>query len=188
MWLGLLTRGHSMGQEEEAKSRKLHFAGYQVTTKMLHHAATDHVFLHCLPRHEEEVDDEVRRVCGLVWERVVLTSSSSSSVDGWMDGWMEVFWCRELCAYVYECECIPRCSTRTSRSCLTKQRTACGLSWPCTRLCWASSSEHQERHDTKRERESGSGSVTTRQAHDTYEQQHNIDVVMHAHVRFLQSR
>lgn len=50
----------SMGQEEEAKIRKQHFAGYQVTNKMLAHAASDHIFLHCLPRHEEEVDDEVR--------------------------------------------------------------------------------------------------------------------------------
>lgn len=50
----------SMGQEEEGKIRKAHFAGYQVTKKMLTNAASDHVFLHCLPRHEEEVDDEVR--------------------------------------------------------------------------------------------------------------------------------
>ncbi|GAB9467529.1 Ornithine carbamoyltransferase [Globisporangium polare] len=49
----------SMGQEEEGKIRKAHFAGYQVTKKMLTNAASDHVFLHCLPRHEEEVDDEV---------------------------------------------------------------------------------------------------------------------------------
>lgn len=49
-----------MGQEEEAKIRKQHFAGYQVTNKMLQNAASDHIFLHCLPRHEEEVDDEVR--------------------------------------------------------------------------------------------------------------------------------
>lgn len=48
-----------MGQEEEAKIRKQHFAGYQVTKKMLTNAASNHVFLHCLPRHEEEVDDEV---------------------------------------------------------------------------------------------------------------------------------
>ncbi|CAI5730764.1 unnamed protein product [Hyaloperonospora brassicae] len=49
----------SMGQEEEAKKRLAAFAGYQVTTKMLEHAAADHVFLHCLPRHQDEVDDEV---------------------------------------------------------------------------------------------------------------------------------
>ncbi|KAF0699060.1 Aste57867_10333 [Aphanomyces stellatus] len=49
----------SMGQEEEAKKRIHDFAGYQVTKSMLKHAASDHVFLHCLPRHTEEVDDEV---------------------------------------------------------------------------------------------------------------------------------
>ncbi|GLD98963.1 hypothetical protein PINS_up007681 [Pythium insidiosum] len=49
----------SMGQESEKQKRLDAFAGYQVTTKMLENAADDHVFLHCLPRHEEEVDDEV---------------------------------------------------------------------------------------------------------------------------------
>ncbi|EQC33291.1 ornithine carbamoyltransferase [Saprolegnia diclina VS20] len=49
----------SMGQEEEAKQRIADFDGYQVTKKMLAHAASDHIFLHCLPRHKEEVDDEV---------------------------------------------------------------------------------------------------------------------------------
>ncbi|OQS05905.1 hypothetical protein THRCLA_02012 [Thraustotheca clavata] len=49
----------SMGQEEESKKRVDDFDGYQVTNKMLEHAASDHIFLHCLPRHKEEVDDEV---------------------------------------------------------------------------------------------------------------------------------
>lgn len=49
----------SMGQEEEAQKRLRAFAGYQVTTKMLEHAAEEHIFLHCLPRHQDEVDDEV---------------------------------------------------------------------------------------------------------------------------------
>ncbi len=48
-----------MGQEEESKIRLEHFAGYQVTKKMLKNAHDDHVFIHCLPRHQEEVDDEV---------------------------------------------------------------------------------------------------------------------------------
>ncbi len=48
-----------MGQEDEAKQRIADFDGYQVTKKMLAHAASDHIFLHCLPRHKEEVDDEV---------------------------------------------------------------------------------------------------------------------------------
>ncbi|GMG16798.1 unnamed protein product [Phytophthora fragariaefolia] len=50
----------SMGQEEEANKRLQAFAGYQVTNKMLEGAAADHIFLHCLPRHQDEVDDEVR--------------------------------------------------------------------------------------------------------------------------------
>ncbi|KAH9157255.1 hypothetical protein AeRB84_000885 [Aphanomyces euteiches] len=49
----------SMGQEEESKKRIADFAGYQVTKSMLENAASDHIFLHCLPRHAEEVDDEV---------------------------------------------------------------------------------------------------------------------------------
>ncbi|KAJ0410061.1 hypothetical protein ATCC90586_006454 [Pythium insidiosum] len=49
----------SMGQEAEKQKRLNAFAGYQVTEKMLENAAEDHVFLHCLPRHAEEVDDEV---------------------------------------------------------------------------------------------------------------------------------
>ena len=50
----------SMGQEEEAQKRLKAFAGYQVTNKMLQNAHNDHIFLHCLPRHQDEVDDEVR--------------------------------------------------------------------------------------------------------------------------------
>lgn len=49
----------SMGQEEESKKRLRAFAGYQVTNKMLENAADDHIFLHCLPRHQDEVHDEV---------------------------------------------------------------------------------------------------------------------------------
>ncbi|KAK1931797.1 Ornithine carbamoyltransferase [Phytophthora citrophthora] len=50
----------SMGQEEESQKRLKAFAGYQVTNKMLENAAGDHIFLHCLPRHQDEVNDEVR--------------------------------------------------------------------------------------------------------------------------------
>ncbi|ETV88254.1 ornithine carbamoyltransferase [Aphanomyces astaci] len=49
----------SMGQEDQAMKRVAAFAGYQVTKTMLKHAASNHIFLHCLPRHAEEVDDEV---------------------------------------------------------------------------------------------------------------------------------
>lgn len=49
----------SMGQEEEYKKRVDDFKGYQVTMKLCQAAAPDWRFLHCLPRHKEEVDDEV---------------------------------------------------------------------------------------------------------------------------------
>lgn len=50
-----------MGQEEEAAKRLKDFAGYQVTEDLLARggAAKDAIFMHCLPRHKEEVDDEV---------------------------------------------------------------------------------------------------------------------------------
>lgn len=48
-----------MGQEEESAKRLKDFAGYQVTNDMMKGAAPDAVFMHCLPRHKEEVDDEV---------------------------------------------------------------------------------------------------------------------------------
>jgi ornithine carbamoyltransferase len=61
----------SMGQENETKERLLHFEGFQVTEKLLKHAAKHHVFLHCLPRHPDEVDDEV---CTVLHQRDVLLS------------------------------------------------------------------------------------------------------------------
>lgn len=50
-----------MGQEDETAKRKKDFAGYQVTNELLARggAAKDALFMHCLPRHEYEVNDEV---------------------------------------------------------------------------------------------------------------------------------
>ena len=49
----------SMGQEEEAKKRKVDFKGYQVNDAMMANADKSAVFLHCLPRKPEEVSDSV---------------------------------------------------------------------------------------------------------------------------------
>lgn len=49
----------SMGQEEEAAKRIRDYDGYQVNEALMSHAADDAIFMHCLPRHKEEVDDEV---------------------------------------------------------------------------------------------------------------------------------
>ncbi|KAK4033084.1 Aspartate/ornithine carbamoyltransferase [Parachaetomium inaequale] len=51
----------SMGQEEESQKRLRAFAGYQITNELAKRggAKPDWKFMHCLPRHPEEVDDEV---------------------------------------------------------------------------------------------------------------------------------
>lgn len=51
----------SMGQEAEAKKRLEAFAGYQITNELAKRggAKADWKFMHCLPRHPEEVADEV---------------------------------------------------------------------------------------------------------------------------------
>ena len=50
-----------MGQEDETAKRLKDFAGYQVTNDLLARggAKKDALFMHCLPRHEYQVDDEV---------------------------------------------------------------------------------------------------------------------------------
>jgi ornithine carbamoyltransferase len=52
----------SMGQEAEKAERLNAFKGYQVTEALCREggANTDWKFLHCLPRKEHEVDDDVR--------------------------------------------------------------------------------------------------------------------------------
>lgn len=51
----------SMGQEAETQEKLKEFAGYQITMDMAKKggAAANWKFMHCLPRHKEEVDDEV---------------------------------------------------------------------------------------------------------------------------------
>ncbi|KAI0861452.1 putative ornithine carbamoyl transferase [Xylaria cubensis] len=51
----------SMGQEEEAQKRLKAFAGFQITDELAKRggAKADWKFMHCLPRHPEEVSDEV---------------------------------------------------------------------------------------------------------------------------------
>ena len=51
----------SMGQEAESSKRRKDFEGFQVTMDLARRggANPDWRFMHCLPRHSEEVDDEV---------------------------------------------------------------------------------------------------------------------------------
>jgi len=50
----------SMGQESEKEARARIFAPYQVNAKLMAHANTGALFMHCLPAHRgDEVTDEV---------------------------------------------------------------------------------------------------------------------------------
>ncbi|PQE10210.1 ornithine carbamoyltransferase protein [Rutstroemia sp. NJR-2017a WRK4] len=51
----------SMGQEEETAKRLKAFAGYQITEELVKRGGVREgwKFMHCLPRHKEEVDDAV---------------------------------------------------------------------------------------------------------------------------------
>ncbi len=50
----------SMGQEDEAESRKRIFSPYQVNAELMAHADENAIFMHCLPAHRgDEVTDEV---------------------------------------------------------------------------------------------------------------------------------
>jgi len=55
-----------MGQEAEKAQRLEDFEGYQVTEKLCAEggAKTGWKFMHCLPRKQDEVDDEVNNALG----------------------------------------------------------------------------------------------------------------------------
>ena len=60
----------SMGQEGEMQNRRVDFADFEVTTELMARAASDALFLHCLPAHRgEEVSAEVIDAAdSVVWE------------------------------------------------------------------------------------------------------------------------
>jgi ornithine carbamoyltransferase len=49
----------SMGQESESTHRKNLFQGYTVNSDLVKLADSKYIFMHCLPRHQEEVTDEI---------------------------------------------------------------------------------------------------------------------------------
>ncbi|MHA1993207.1 MAG: ornithine carbamoyltransferase [Candidatus Hodarchaeales archaeon] len=49
----------SMGQEAETKEKLRKFEGFQVNQELVEHAAKNYIFMHCLPRHKEEVTDDI---------------------------------------------------------------------------------------------------------------------------------
>jgi ornithine carbamoyltransferase len=49
----------SMGQEAEKEEKLRKFSGFQVDNQLVQHSDKDFIFLHCLPRHKEEVTDDI---------------------------------------------------------------------------------------------------------------------------------
>ncbi len=49
----------SMGQEAQRAEKLPHFKDFQVNSALIKHANPDYIFMHCLPRHQEEVTDEI---------------------------------------------------------------------------------------------------------------------------------
>lgn len=49
----------SMGQETQKEEKLNKFKEFRVTPKLVEKAAPEFIFMHCLPRHQEEVADEV---------------------------------------------------------------------------------------------------------------------------------
>lgn len=60
----------SMGQEEEQRKREAAFASFQVDKKVMQQAATDALFMHCLPAHrgEEVTADVIDGQQSVVWD------------------------------------------------------------------------------------------------------------------------
>lgn len=49
----------SMGQESEKQEKLKQFSGFQINSELAKLADKDYKFMHCLPRHSEEVSDDV---------------------------------------------------------------------------------------------------------------------------------
>lgn len=61
----------SMGQEQEREAREKAFAGFTVDANLMHLAAADAIFLHCLPAHrgEEVAADVIDGPQSVVWDQ-----------------------------------------------------------------------------------------------------------------------
>jgi ornithine carbamoyltransferase len=60
----------SMGQEEEQAKREKAFSAYQVDANIMQAAASDAIFMHCLPAHrgEEVAADVIDGPQSVVWD------------------------------------------------------------------------------------------------------------------------
>jgi ornithine carbamoyltransferase len=76
----------SMGQEAEAEVRRKAFEGFTVDGKLLDHAATAGIFLHCLPAHrgEEVAADAVDGPRSRVWRQATNRMHAARGLLSWL--------------------------------------------------------------------------------------------------------
>ncbi len=76
----------SMGSEDEAHERRSTLEPFRVDAAVMSLAASDAVFMHCLPAHrgDEVTDDVIDSPASLVWEQVKHRTSSMIGVLRWM--------------------------------------------------------------------------------------------------------
>ncbi len=70
----------SMGFEKEAKERIKVFEPFRVTWDLVEHAASDFIFMHCLPRHEEVTDEVFESKHSVVWDQAENRLHSAKAV------------------------------------------------------------------------------------------------------------
>jgi ornithine carbamoyltransferase len=74
----------SMGTENEKMKRLQDFQGFRITRKLIEDAGADQnwKFMHCLPRKQEEVDDDVfyDQTRSLVWQEAANRKTSIMAV------------------------------------------------------------------------------------------------------------
>ena len=75
----------SMGQKEEADERRKVFEKYQVNSKLMQHANSDAIFMHCLPvgRGEEVTDDVIDGKQSVVWRQALNRVHAQKSIIKW---------------------------------------------------------------------------------------------------------
>ncbi len=76
----------SMGQESEQAERERAFAGYQVNTELLAEAATDALYMHCLPAHRgEEISAELMDAADtVIWEEAENRLHAQKALVEWL--------------------------------------------------------------------------------------------------------
>mgnify|MGYP000265220991 CR=1 FL=1 len=70
----------SMGMEKEAEERIKIFEPFRVTWELVKHADPDFIFMHCLPRHEEVLDEVFESEHSVVWDQAENRLHSAKAV------------------------------------------------------------------------------------------------------------